>query len=161
MIRTATTSDTLAIVDIYNDYILNTTITFEEEIVSINEMANRIHSVQAANLPWIVLEENGNILGYAYATPWKSRSAYKRTLEVTIYLAKDNLRNGHGSQLYQALFSQLRAQGIHTIIGCIAIPNPASIALHKKLGFKKAAYFTEVGYKFNRWLDIEYWQMIL
>jgi phosphinothricin acetyltransferase len=71
------------------------------------------------------------------------------------------LRNGHGSQLYQALFSQLRAQGIHTIIGCIAIPNPASIALHKKLGFKKAAHFTEVGYKFNRWLDIEYWQMIL
>ena len=159
MIRPATLDDAPAIARIYNHYVLNTTVTFEEASVSDADMAGRLDSVQSANLPWLVIEEAGEVLGYAYAGKWNARSAYKRTVESTIYLANAATGRGLGSRLYTALFDVLRTQGMRVVLGGIALPNDASVALHERFGFKQVGQFAEVGFKFNRWVDVGYWQM--
>lgn len=161
MIRSATKDDAQAIVDIYNHYVLDTPVSFEEEAVSAAQMAERIANVQALDLPWLVLEEDGKLLGYAYATAWRVRSAYRFSVETTVYLAQDQTRRGLGSRLYEALFPKLKARGLHSAIAGITLPNPASIALHEKFGMKQVARFEEVGLKFGQWLDVGYWQLTL
>jgi L-amino acid N-acyltransferase YncA len=106
-------------------------------------------------------EDVGVVIGYAYAGKWNVRSAYRHTVETTVYLSNSTLSKGWGTRLYQALFDTLRDKSIHTIVGGITLPNPASIALHEKFGMKKVAHFSEVGYKFGKWLDVGYWQMEL
>ncbi|MEO1133602.1 MAG: N-acetyltransferase family protein [Cyanobacteria bacterium J06639_1] len=160
MIRAAESSDAVAIASIYNHYIENTVITFEEPPVSAADIAARIEKVKRFDLPWLVSEENGRVVGYAYATRWKERIAYRHSAEVTIYLASDCLSNGLGTQLYRALFDEIRIN-IHVLVGIITLPNPASVAIHEKFGMKKVAHFKEVGYKFDRWLDVGCWQKIL
>jgi len=161
MIRIATEQDAEAISHIYNHYITTTVITFEEEVVSSDDIADRIKTTLAAGLPWLIAEEDNIVLGYAYATPWKSRSAYQFSVETSVYLDPNASRKGWGSQLYQALFVQLQHTKVRTVIGGIALPNPASIALHEKLGMHKSAHFSKVGYKFNQWIDVGYWQKSL
>lgn len=161
MIRMATPEDAAAIAAIYNHYICNTVITFEEKILSTESMAQRIKDVGLENLPWLVVEEGGQLLGYAYASRWKLRDAYRYTLEVSVYIAEDCVGKGMGKHLYQTLFGILKKQGIHTVIGCICIPNAPSVALHEKLGFQQVAHFNQIGFKFNQWLDIGYWQLML
>lgn len=161
MIRTATEQDAEAISRIYNHYIANTVITFEEELLSSDDIANRIKATLAAGLPWLIAEENNVVLGYAYANPWKNRSAYQFSVETSVYLDPNASRKGWGSQLYQALFAQLKHTKIRTVIGGITLPNPASVALHEKLGMHKSAHFSDVGYKFNQWIDVGYWQKSL
>ncbi len=160
-IRDAHASDAPAIAAIYNPYITGTTISFEEEPVPEAEMARRIADVQAAGLPWLVAEEGGAVIGYAYATKWRVRHAYRYSVESSVYLAPAAARKGIGSVLYAALFARLRAGGVHLVIGGIALPNDASVALHEKMGYEKAAHFKEVGFKFGRWLDVGYWQKTL
>ena len=160
MIRPATPTDAAALAEIYNPFILHTTITFEEEQVRAPEMARRIEA-NLAVLPWLVEELDGRIVGYAYASPWKARSAYRHTVESTVYVAPDAARRGIGERLYRALLDDLRQRGIHTVIGLIALPNDASIALHEKLGFVMAAHLKEVGRKFDRWVDVGNWQLLL
>ena len=159
VIRPATAADAPAIIRIYNYYVANSVITFEVEPVSIDDMVGRIGNVQSSNLPWLVAEEAGEVLGYAYAGKWNTRSAYERTVESTIYLAYTATGRGLGIHLYSALFDVLRAQGIHVVIGVIALPNVASVALHERFGFKSVGRFFEVGHKFNRWVDVGYWQL--
>jgi len=161
MIRPATANDAGAIARIYNHYILNTAITFEEREVSAQQIAERIDEVASASLPWLVAEQTGRIVGYAYAAKWKARSAYRFSVESTVYLEPGNTGQGLGSKLYEALFALLKERGMHVVIGVIALPNPASIALHEKFGLKKVAHFREVGFKFNQWLDVGYWQVVL
>jgi len=161
MIRAATEQDAESISHIYNHYIANTIITFEEKLVTSDDIAKRIKATQTAGLPWLIAEENGRVLGYAYASPWKSRSAYQFSVETSVYLDPNASRKGWGSQLYQALFIQLKDTKVRTVIGGITLPNPASIALHEKLGMHKSAHFSEVGYKFNQWIDVGYWQKSL
>ena len=161
MIRSALASDAQAIARIYNDYILNTTITFEEQEVSTQQMAQRIEDVAALFLPWLVVEQAGQVVGYAYASKWKVRSAYRYSVESTVYLARGVRGKGLGTQLYIALFELLKEKGVHVVVSGITLPNPASIALHEKLGLKKIAHFNEIGFKFNEWLDVGYWQVIL
>jgi L-amino acid N-acyltransferase YncA len=158
MIRSASEADAEAIARIYNPYVANTTITFEEQAVSAEEMAERILSVTASDLPWLVLEQGGRLAGYAYATKWKERAAYRFTAESTIYLAAGLGGGGLGTKLYEALWAQLKERGFHAVIGVIALPNPASVALHEKFGMTKAAHFKEVGFKFGRWIDVGYWE---
>ncbi len=159
MIRDVTKFDTSQIADIYNYYILNTVITFETEPLSENEIQKRINNI-TTNYPWIVYEDKNEILGYAYASQWNSRCAYKSTIETTIYL-KNNLKGkGIGTTLYQELINRVKKMKIHAIIGGVALPNKASIALHEKLGYTKVAQFKEVGYKFNKWIDVGYWELI-
>jgi L-amino acid N-acyltransferase YncA len=160
-LRPATSQDAAAIVAIYNHYVATTSISFEEEAVAVDDMAQRIDAVLAAGLPWLVAVEDGKILGYAYATKWRVRHAYRFSVESSVYLAQDVAQRGLGTRLYVALIDQLRAAKCHLVIGGIALPNEASVALHEKLGFEKVAHFKEVGYKFERWLDVGYWQLNL
>jgi phosphinothricin acetyltransferase len=161
LIRTATASDADSIARIYNHYILNTIVTFEEQAVSAEEMAGRIAEVRSASLPWLVAEQDGQIVGYAYASKWKGRCAYRFSVESTVYLDPNAVRKGHGSKLYEHLFASLRECGMHVVIGGIALPNPASVALHERFGLKKVAHFSEVGFKFEKWIDVGYWQVRL
>jgi phosphinothricin acetyltransferase len=161
VIRPATPDDAAAIAHIYNYYIQNTTITFEEQPVSAAEISARIGEVTSASLPWLVAEDAGRLSGYAYATKWKARSAYRFSVEVTVYLDQDCLGRGLGSQLYTALFASLKEKGVHSVIGGVALPNPASIALHEKFGMARVAHFKEVGFKFGKWIDVAYWQLTL
>ena len=161
MIRTATESDAQAIADIYNYYIKNTVVTFEELPVTHKDIIERIKKITASNLPWLIAEDAGAIIGYAYAGKWNVRSAYRHTVEATVYLSNSSRSKGWGTRLYQALFDLLRQKSIHIVIGGITLPNPASVALHEKFGMTKAAHFKEVGYKFGQWVDVGYWQMEL
>ena len=154
VIRPAAESDAPVIAAIYNPYIKGTTITFEEETVSAEEIQRRMGNVRAMGLPWLSADVDGHLAGYAYATRWRERSAYRYTAESIIYFDQEHAGQGYGKQLYSAL----KTIGIHAVIGVIALPNPASVALHENLGFKKVAHFSEVGCKFGRWLDVGYWQ---
>jgi phosphinothricin acetyltransferase len=158
MIRSATPADADAIAEIYNYYITDTIVTFEEEPLDGSEIARRIESVQRAGLPWLVSDEDGEINGYAYATQWKDRIGYRTSVETTVYLVKDSTGKGIGSQLYSELFRLLEDKGLHSAIGGIALPNPGSVALHEKFGMKKVAEFEEVGTKFGKWINVGYWQ---
>ena len=160
MIRSASTDDAAAIVAIYNHFVTTTTITFEETAVSEADMAQRIHDV-TAKLPWLVYELDGQVLGYAYATPWRVRSAYRFSVESTVYVSVDHPHKGIGSSLYRALLDALRALGLQVVLGGIAQPNAASVALHERLGFEKVAHFKHVGRKFDQWIDVGYWQLSL
>lgn len=161
MIRQATESDAEVIANIYNHYIQNTVITFEESVISAVDIIDRIAKVKNSGLPWLVAEENTEVIGYSYATQWNGRSAYRHTAETAIYLSHTSLSKGWGTKLYDALFSELRLMSIHIVIGGVTLPNPASIALHEKFGMQKVAHFKEVGYKFGKWLDVGYWQVNL
>jgi len=161
MIRPATLADAAAIAAIYNHYVLNTSVTFEEDAVPAEEMAQRITDTLGAELPWLVWEENTRVLGYCYASKWKARCAYRYAVESTVYLDQAATGRGLGTQLYTALISGLRQKELHAIIGGVALPNAASVALHEKLGFQKVAQFREVGRKFQQWIDVAYWELIL
>src|SRR5664279_750638 len=157
MIRSALATDAQAMADIYNPFILGTTITFEEEAVTPQEMASRIGIVLLA-LPWLVIEVQGTVAGYAYATPWKTRSAYRRTVESAIYVAPSQVGQGLGTRLYEALLGELQQLGVHAVLGGIALPNEASVALHERLGFEKVGQLQQVGWKLQRWVDVGYWE---
>ena len=159
MIRPALQKDAPRVADIYNHYTLNTVITFEEVPVSTADMAARILGVQQAGLPWLVAQEGDTIVGFAYAGEWKGRCAYRHSVEITVYLDENSLGAGWGSSLYEALFEALRQGTTHVAIAGIALPNPQSIALHEKFGMEKVAHFSEVGYKFDQWIDVGYWQI--
>lgn len=162
MIRNALPADAGALARIYNRYVLDTTVTFEETAVSEAEMAARIAEVQGASLPWLVAEDDaGTVLGHAYASKWKGRCAYRFAVETTVYLDAAAHGRGLGRQLYEQLLGALREAGMHVAIGGIALPNPPSIALHEKLGFRKVGQFDQVGFKFGRWVDVGYWQVML
>ncbi|WP_284078418.1 arsinothricin resistance N-acetyltransferase ArsN1 family B [Herbaspirillum aquaticum] len=159
-IRPATAADAPALCGIYNHYVQTTAISFETEAVSAETMAARIADVQA-DFPWLVFEEQGQVLGYAYASKWKPRAAYRHSVESSVYLRHDAGGRGIGKQLYRELIAQLKPLGVHLVIGGIAQPNPASVALHESVGFVHCGVFTEVGYKMGRWIDVGYWQLKL
>jgi phosphinothricin acetyltransferase len=124
-------------------------------------MGNRIRETSDSSLPWLVWEELASIQGFAYASKWKGRCAYRHSAEATVYLEPKSTSRGVGSRLYQALLTDLRQRSFHAVIGGIALPNEASIALHERLGFRKVAHFEQVGWKFGRWIDVAYWQLLL
>lgn len=160
-IRRATPEDAAPICAIYNPYVAGTTISFEEAPVSAADMAQRIVDVDAAGLPWLAAWRDGRLVGYAYATRWRVRPAYRSSVESTVYLDPQECGRGTGAALYRALLDALRTLDVHMVIGGIAQPNPASVALHEKLGFRKVAHFSEVGRKFGRWVDVGYWELRL
>jgi L-amino acid N-acyltransferase YncA len=120
-----------------------------------------MHAVAQANLPWLVLASEREVVGYAYATKWRERSAYRFSAESTVYLRPDCGGRGHGTRLYDALLTALASRGVHAVMGGIVLPNAASVALHEKVGMRQVAHFREVGFKFGRWLDVGYWQRVL
>jgi L-amino acid N-acyltransferase YncA len=161
MIRPVTKADAAQICAIYNHYIETSVISFELTPVSIEQMVLRIEQIDALGLPWLVATDGEQLLGYAYATTWKARIAYRFSVEISIYLAQQGTAKGIGTALYQALFEALEAQEIHAVVACIALPNAHSVALHEKFGMRKVGHFEEVGQKFDTWLDVGYWQLNL
>ncbi len=160
IVRPAKLSDAEAIRTIYNYYVEKTIVTFETELVTTEQMRDRIREVTSYS-HWFVAESANGINGYAYACQWKSRCGFRFTLESTIYVSPHAVGIGIGRTLYAKLISTLRDTKFHAIVAGIALPNPASIALHEKMGFEKVAHFPQVGWKFDKWIDVGYWQLIL
>jgi phosphinothricin acetyltransferase len=157
VIRLATWEDAAAICAIYNPHVTGTTVTFEEEAVTVEAMQGRIADV-TGTLPWLVGEVAGRVVGYCYATKWRLRTGYRHSVETTVYIAGEFQGQGLGVRLYQDLLARLQRLGMHRAMAGIALPNPGSVALHERLGFRKVAHFDEVGRKFDRWIDVGYWQ---
>lgn len=160
VIRKVAEADSQAICGIYNHYVTDTVVTFEQEPVSVPDMGARIRAV-AAEYPWLVIDSERGVLAYAYATRWRSRAAYDHTVESTVYVRSDATGSGVGFPLYMALLEALRQQAVHAVIGCIALPNPGSVAFHEKCGFNKVGHFPQVGRKFDQWVDVGFWQTLL
>jgi phosphinothricin acetyltransferase len=159
-IRTAVRADAEAIARIYNHYVAETVITFEERFVSPEAMATRVEEC-LERYAWMVCIDADAVIGYAYASEWKSRTAFRHSAEVSIYLDPAQQGRGIGRKLMSALLEELRAKKLHLLIAGIALPNDSSIALHEKFGFRKIGQFDEVGFKFGRWVDVGYWQLLL
>jgi phosphinothricin acetyltransferase len=159
MIRSATPDDAPSVASIYNYYVQNSVVTFEEESVPNSVMAERITDGLSVGA-WLVVESGGELLGYSYSAPFAARSAYRKSVETTVYVAHDHLWQGHGSRLYNSLIERLRSEDLHCAIGLIALPNQGSVSLHEKLGFRKVGELGEVGWKFEKWVNVGYWQLV-
>jgi L-amino acid N-acyltransferase YncA len=160
MIRDAVTSDAKSIADIYNYYIKNTIITFETEEINTYELEKRI-SITLENYDWIIMQnENEEIIGYAYFNSFRPRAAYINSVESTIYLNKNEIGKGQGNILYKELIKRFNQSKYHVMIAGIALPNDPCIKLHNKLGFEKIAELKEIGYKFGKWINVGYWEII-
>lgn len=160
MIRSVKPSDAKVLVEIYNDYILNTTISFETEPLTVEQMSHRIEGI-SAHCPYLVWEDDGEIAGFCYAHQWKERAAYHNTLETTVYLSPGHFRKGIGTQLMKHLIEDCHKNGFKVLIACITANNEASIKMHEALGFKQVSYFSQVGEKFGQLLDVVDMQLTL
>ena len=162
MIRMATIEDAKRICEIYNPYILTTAVTFEALEVSEAEMASRIQT-RLEKYAWFVHEDEdtGIVDGYAYAGLWRERQAYRFTAEVTVYVCSECQGKGIGKSLYSVLIDTMRNKGFQVLVAGIALPNENSIAIHEKMGFEKVATFHNVGFKFDQWMDIGFWELQL
>ncbi len=153
MLRIATTADIPAILSIYAPYILHTTATFEYDVPAEEEFRQRFESV-TVQYPWLVWEEGGEILGYAYVSAPYSRAAFAWCAEPSIYLKPEARGQGIGKKLYAALEAILKKQGYHVLYALITAENRESIAFHEALGYKFQAEFPACGWKFDRWLGL-------
>ena len=158
MIREVGHQDVRALCEIYNHYVTETVITFEEIPILHEDMRRRVDTVMS-RFPWLVFEQQGAVVGFAYAAQWKERSAFRYSAESSVYVSHEAVGQGIGTALYEALISKLRASEVHSVIGGISLPNPQSVKLHEKLGFEKIGHFHEVGRKFDQWIDVGYWEL--
>lgn len=159
-LREATPNDAAAIAGIYNEYILHTTYTFEIEPLSELQMRQRMESI-VSSYPYYVCEEKGQICGFCYAHPFHERAAFRHTLESTVYLARGAEGRGLGKMMMQTLIRECRRRGYHVLLACITSENETSLRFHESLGFTRCAHFHEVGYKFDRWIGVIDYEIIL
>lgn len=160
VIRNAQVEDAANLVAIYAPYVEKTAITFETQVPAVEDFANRIEKT-LKKFPYLVAVEEGQIVGYAYASTYYARAAYDWTVEMSVYVQKEARGKGIGTLLYNALEEELTARGFKNFLACIALPNLASIALHEKRGYQQVAHFKKVGYKFGTWHDIVWLQKSL
>ncbi|HEY4224228.1 MAG TPA: GNAT family N-acetyltransferase [Pseudolysinimonas sp.] len=153
-LRQATIRDVPDMLEIYNHYVANSTVTFDEDALTLREMRVKFRDVERLGFPWIVaVSPTGMILGYSYVTPWKAKAAYRYTVEDSIYLSPAASGKGIGKALMARMLDDAKAAGIKEVIAVIADRGAeASIAIHEKFGFKKIGEMGRVGFKFNRWL---------
>lgn len=160
-------TDAARLADIYNHYVLHDTATFELEPAAVEAMGARVARVHSLGLPWIVAEDAEGVAGFAYAAPYRDRAAYAYTLETTVYLEQGRRRQGLGTALYRELLARLRAlpdgphAPVHSLMAVIALPHPSSVALHEALGFEHVGTIRDAGRKFDRWVDVGFWQLHL
>lgn len=159
-VRPATDADAVACVDIYRPYVLDTVITFEVDVPTVEEMAERIVDAQLRH-EWLVLEFDDAVIGYAYAHQFNSRAAYQWSVETSIYLAQSGQRSGGGRMLYTELLRRLAERGFRRAFAGIAQPNDASNAFHETFGFRPAGHYRRVGWKHGAWHDVQWWQLDL
>ena len=155
-----TLNDVSEITRIYAHYVTHTVVTFDTKVPSEKEMCERLQPIIRNCPAWVCVEE-GEIAGYCYAHEWKTKKAYSATAETTIYLHPDYLRKGYGRILMEQLIKDCRERSYHALVACITIPNEPSVKLHEKLGFKQVSHFHEVGRKFDKWLDVADYELIL
>lgn len=156
-LRDITPDDAAQVLDIYGYYVLNTTFTTEEDVPSVEEMSARIQRI-TAKYPWVGFESDGKLVGYCYADVFRTRVAWHRTAEVSIYVHPRSVQRHIGRRLYERLFRSLESnQDIHTLVASITLPNEKSIRLHESFGFIKKAHLPEVGYKFGCYMDVGLW----
>jgi phosphinothricin acetyltransferase len=160
IIRPALPSDASGILEIYAPFISNTTVSFETEVPTIEDFTKRVMMNQES-WPWLVYESDGVIGGYAYASKHRERAAYQWGVESSVYLADGFLQKGIAMKLYQTLFHILEYQGCRNVYAGITLPNEKSVRFHEKMGFKKIADYTNIGYKFNRWNTVRWYQLQL
>ena len=160
MIRDVVSSDADAILEIYRPHVESTAVSFETEMPSLEEVRSRILET-TVKFPWIVYEEEGRVIGYAYANTFRARLAYRWSVEATVYIAHGFSGRGIGKKLYAELFARLKKQNVVNVIGGITLPNEGSVALHEAMGFVKVAHLKDIGFKFSRWWDVGYWQLQL
>jgi phosphinothricin acetyltransferase len=161
VIRSATASDDERLAAIYAPYVLDTAVSFEEVPPTAAQMGERRQAVRDASLPWLVVEEAGRVLGYAYASPHRSRAAYRFSVETTVYLATSATGRGLGRQLMESLLAELTQRGLALALAGVSLPNEASVALHRKLGFTEVGIYRGVGFKHGRWHDVWWGQRAL
>ncbi len=152
-VRPATLDDSAACADIYEYYVLNTPITFEIEPPTVKQMAVRMLTLIETHA-WLVLEQDEQVIGYAYGAAYASREAYQWSCETSVYLDKDWRGRGGGTQLYTALFAQLTERGFRQAVAGITMPNEASLRLHEAFGFEVVGTFKDIGWKFEQWHDV-------
>lgn len=160
-VRPATLHDSAQIAAIYNHYIATSHATFELEPIDAGEMRSRMVETFERGYPFLVCEINNEIIGYAYGRYFRPRAAYKHSIEVSVYIKEGHERKGTGQVLYEKLFPEIFKGDYHAVIAGISLPNEASIRLHEKFGFEKVAHFREVGFKFGRWIDVAYWELLI
>lgn len=159
-IRECRLDDATAIAEIYGPVVETTTVSFEDVAPSAAEMALRIAQVMDT-FPWLVIERDGTLLGYAYAARHRERAGYRYSVDVSVYVASNARRMGAGSALYAELLMRLRKMSFHRVFVGIALPNPPSVALHHKFGFEAVGVYREVGFKFGSWVDVYWCQLAL
>jgi L-amino acid N-acyltransferase YncA len=156
-IRLATADDARAIHDIYAPIVRGTTISFEWEPPTVDEMASRIERTLSDGYPWLIAAIDGEIAGYAYAGRFRARAAYDWATETSVYVHPDHHRAGVGRTTYHALLRLLERQGYRSAYGVMTLPNAASEALHRAVGFAEVGRFPRVGWKFGAWHDVAVW----
>jgi L-amino acid N-acyltransferase YncA len=154
ILRAATLGDMPTITNIYSHYVRNSVATFEEVPPSADDMADRFRDIQTHALPYFVATLEDNIIGYAYASPYKTRSAYRFTVEDSVYIHANYVGQGYGKALLQKLIMECRTLGLKQMLAVISSTTPDSIKLHERLGFLPAGTLPNVGYKFDTWLDV-------
>jgi L-amino acid N-acyltransferase YncA len=159
-IRLATQGDGVAVAAIYRPVVADTAISFETTLPDGGEMARRITETMES-YPWLVCDVDGRTAGYAYASRHRVRGAYQWSVDTSVYIGEEHRRRNIGRGLYASLFAILAAQGYFNAFAGIALPNPASVALHEAMGFEPIGVYRRVGYKLDRWHDVGWWQLIL
>ncbi|OBJ62089.1 GCN5 family acetyltransferase [Mycobacterium sp. 1423905.2] len=160
MVRAAVGDDAAACVAIYRPYVLDTVISFETQVPTVETMAARIAAAGETH-EWLVLEHDGVVVGYAYAQQFNPRAAYRWSVETSVYLAQHRLRAGGGRMLYAELLPRLAERGYRRAFAGIAQPNPASNKFHEAFGFWPAGLYRRVGWKSGAWHDVQWWQLDL
>ena len=159
-VRAAEERDVPACLRIYNYYILNTAVSFEEQPLTAEAFADRLRRI-SASYPYLVAERAGRVVGYAYLDRYGERSAYRFTADLSVYVDRDCLASGVGAALLERIEALGRAQGLRSIISVITGSNARILAFHQKHGFRQAGRIMDAGYKFGGWLDVEFWQKLL
>jgi L-amino acid N-acyltransferase YncA len=152
-VRPATPADAAACAAVYAPYVRDTAVSFELEPPGAEEVARRIEAYRERHA-WLVLEDAGRVVGYAYGAPFAVRPAYDWSAEVSVYLAPGLRRSGAGRALYTALFARLEERGFRTLVAGVTVPNEASLGLHRAMGFEVVGTFRDIGFKLGRWWDV-------
>jgi L-amino acid N-acyltransferase YncA len=156
-IRAARPDDASALLDIYRPFVVDTAVSFEFAPPSVAEFAERM-ATALGRWAWLVAEDDRGLAGYAYATSHRSRAAYRWAVETSAYIHPDHRGQGLGKRLYRELLPILTSQGYCTAYAGITVPNDASVALHRSVGFTPVGVFRRAGWKFDRWHDVSWWE---
>jgi phosphinothricin acetyltransferase len=160
LIRDATEDDAAAIAAIYAPYVLETAISFDESPPTPEEMAAKVATI-LASYPFIVFEDESQVVGYAYGSQHRAKPAYRWSVETTVYVDRQQHRRGIGRALYAVLLDLLARQGFHSAFAGIVPPNPGSVGLHEAMGFSYLGTFAEIGFKFGKLQDLGWWRLTL